>query len=59
MAMEYTEEQLNNIDKATLVQLFLVGTTGTVKGYRCKTAAVTGTGCRTEQPPIWQLQRKA
>ena len=24
MAMEYTEEQLNNFDKATLVQLFLV-----------------------------------
>ena len=24
MAMEYTEEQLNNLDKATLVQLFLV-----------------------------------
>ena len=23
MAMEYTEEQLNNFDKATLVQLFL------------------------------------
>lgn len=24
MAMEYTEEQLNNFDKATLVQMFLV-----------------------------------
>lgn len=24
MAMEYTEEHLNNIDRATLVQLFLV-----------------------------------
>jgi len=24
MAMEYTEEQLNNFDKATLVQLFLI-----------------------------------
>ncbi len=24
MAMEYPEEQLNNFDKATLVQLFLV-----------------------------------
>lgn len=24
MAMEYTEEQLNNFDKTTLVQLFLV-----------------------------------
>lgn len=24
MAMEYTEEQLNNFDKSTLVQLFLV-----------------------------------
>lgn len=24
MAMEYTEEQLNNFDKATLVRLFLV-----------------------------------
>ncbi len=24
MAMEYAEEQLNNLDKATLVQLFLV-----------------------------------
>ena len=24
MAMEYTEEQLNNFDKATIVQLFLV-----------------------------------
>ncbi len=24
MAIEYTEEQLNNFDKATLIQLFLV-----------------------------------
>lgn len=24
MAMEYTEEQLNNFDKSTLIQLFLV-----------------------------------
>lgn len=24
MAMEYTEEQLNNFDKTTLVQLFLI-----------------------------------
>ena len=24
MAIEYTEEQLNNFDKATIVQLFLV-----------------------------------
>lgn len=32
MAMEYTEEQLNNFDKATLVQLFLVQQLLTLRG---------------------------
>ena len=56
MALEYTEEQLNNFDKNTLVQLFLVQQSQ-LKEINTKLQLLLA-GCRIEPKTFWEIIRK-
>ena len=57
MALEYTEEKLNSLDKETIIRLFL--SAGAAQADRSHSPAGAGTGGRLKKASFRQVIREA